>query len=119
MWCNTCPIKEGCSPLLKPQVIRRSGYIDENPMFKLNPYACRHSSCPDGIAEARSAKEGESRPYTVCDSYGANPRRINGAPFETENSKPTKEKELRIVDFDDSQIYSFQDGMYLPTGQYA
>lgn len=118
-WCRQCPVKKYCSPYLMPERIRHDGTLDTSGKLTNNPYSCRHSTCPEGKNVAMLAMKQPPKSYTVCDYFGVPDKIINAVSFETPESKPTKEGEYRIVDVDTGQIFSKQDGIYYPTGQWA
>ncbi len=117
IWCRQCPIKNTCSPHLKPERIRANGTIDKNSIIWPRLEACRHFSCDKGQHAAAVAQGGQYGSYTVSDYNGLNTKTINAAPFGTD--KPTHLEAYRIVDINTGEIYSKQEGIYYPTGQYS
>lgn len=117
--CTGCFLFSVCSPGLQPERVRANGTISKSGSFPPVREACRHSSCEEGLEDAWLAKHKAGKPYIVMNWAGDTSLSIRGRAFGYAEEKPTEKGELRIVDQQTGAIYSFQDGTYFPTGQFA
>lgn len=118
--CDTCRIRTMCHKALRPEIMHDDGTTRRIPdhYTHIEDLDCRHVSCDsEGIPAARKAKRsGIFKLFPV--SVGSDRTDQFRAAVFGSADKPTHKGEWRIVS-DIGQIFSKQDNVFYPTGQWV
>lgn len=111
--CQGCELFKFCNTKLRPETLEENWIATAIPNnIKRNQVKCRHFTCEgQGVPAAYNAiSTNTPAEYTI---YNKTP--VSAVTFGS-YAKRTDINELRIVDVNSGEIYSYQDGEYFPTG---